>query len=171
MKTKKLLTILLFFHIYTNSFTQTLSAEEKKLYDMIMQYRKENGLSSIPLSRSLTFVAQTHVKDLVENMGYLTHAWSSCEYDSGKMETYKCMWLKPRELTNYRGYGYECAHGGSGGYLATAVSSFNSWKNSAPHNAVILNQGIWANNQWKAIGVGILNGYACIWFGEDFDNN
>ena len=55
--------------------------------------------------------------------------------------------------------------------VATAISSFNSWKNSSPHNAVILNQSIWANNHWKAIGVGILNGYACIWFGEDFDNN
>ena len=28
-----------------------------------MQYRKEKGLLDIPLSTSLTYVAQTHVKD------------------------------------------------------------------------------------------------------------
>lgn len=168
---KNTLLLFLFLQICLTTFSQTPSTEERKLYDLIMQYRKENGLSSIPLSRSLTYVAQTHVKDLVENIGHLTHAWSSCEYDAGNMKTYNCMWLKPRELTTYKGFGYECAHGGSGGYVATALSSLNSWKNSTAHNAVILNQGIWANMKWKAIGVGILNGYACIWFGEEFDSN
>jgi len=152
------------------SKSQSLTIEEKKLYDLIMKYRIDNGLSKIPLSASLTFVAQTHVKDLAENIGYLTHAWSNCRYIDSDKETFKCMWLKPRELTKYKGYGYECAHGGSGGYLASAESAFNGWKNSFPHNAVILNQGIWNDNNWRAIGIGIYKGYAAIWFGEDFDN-
>lgn len=152
------------------SFSQVLSEEERKLYYNIMEYRKENGLPNIKLSASLTYVAQMHCKDLSENIGHLTHAWSNCPYDAGDSKTYPCMWLKPRELTKYRGYGYECAHGGSGGYIATAESALNGWKASKPHNAVILNQGIWNDYNWNAIGVGILNGYAVIWFGEEFDN-
>lgn len=47
--------------------TVCLSAEEKKLYDLMMAYRKSKGLESIPLSAKLTQVAQTHAKDLAEN--------------------------------------------------------------------------------------------------------
>lgn len=160
-------TLLIFFSF--QAFSQELNSEERKLYDMIMDYREANGLPKIPLSASLTYVAQMHCKDLVENIGYLTHAWSDCNYNAEDSKTYECMWLKPRELTKYQGYGYECAHGGSGG-ITTAESSFNGWKNSKSHNAVILNQGIWENKKWNAIGVGILNGYAVIWFGEELDD-
>jgi hypothetical protein len=79
------------------------------------------------------------------------------------------MWDKPRELTNYPGNGYENAHGGSGGYQATATSSLEGWKNSPAHNAVILNQGTWQNHRWNALGVGIYKGYAVLWFGEEVD--
>jgi uncharacterized protein YkwD len=170
MKHKYYYITILFIFNYFFSFSQVLSEEERKLYNIIMEYRKENGLPNIQLSASLTYVAQMHCKDLVENIGYLTHAWSNCPYDAGDSKTYTCMWLKPSELTKYRGYGYECAHGGTGGYIATAESSFNGWKNSKPHNAVILNQNIWNDTNWNAIGVGILNGFAVIWFGEEFDN-
>lgn len=145
------------------------TAEELKLYKMINEYRMQEGLDAIPLSNSLTYVAQMHCKDLVENVGYLTHAWSNCKYEAGKGDTYSCMWMKPSELTNYKGYGYECAYGGTGGYKATAESSLNGWKSSSAHNNVILNKGIWSDNKWNALGVGILNGYACIWFGEELD--
>jgi hypothetical protein len=151
------------------AFSQELSSEERKLYNLIMDYRKVNGLPSIPLSTSLTFVSKKHCEDLVENIGYLTHAWSDCPYDPKDRSTYECMWLKPSRLTKYKGYGYECAHGGSGGYIATAESSLNGWKNSNRHNDVILNQDIWENKKWNAIGVGILNNYAVIWFGEERD--
>jgi len=170
MKQKYFYITLLFLLNHFVSFSQVLSEEERKLYKIIMEYRKENGLPNIPLSASLTYVAQMHCKDLVENIGYLTHAWSNCPYNARDSKTYPCMWQKPSELTKYKGYGYECAHGGSGGYIATAESSLNSWKNSKPHNAVILNQDNWNDNNWNAIGVGILNGYAVIWFGEEFDN-
>lgn len=169
MKNKKIIITIYFLIITSISFSQVLSNEENKLYDIIMKYRKENGLPSIPFSASLTYVAQMHCKDLVENLGFLTHAWSTCKYEAGDIQTYSCMWQKPSELTSYKGYGYECAHGGTGGYIATAESSLQSWKNSTPHNDVILNKGIW-NNKWNAIGVGILNGFACIWFGKEYDN-
>src|SRR5688572_16495119 len=59
-----------------------LQPEEKKLYDLIMEYRKEKNLDSIPLSAKLSQVAQVHAKDLSENFKPFDtkcnlHSWSS----------------------------------------------------------------------------------------------
>jgi uncharacterized protein YkwD len=79
------------------------------------------------------------------------------------------MWLAPKRLgTGYPGYGYENAFG-SYGVNASPQSAFNAWKNSPGHNAVILNQGIWSDHQWKALGVSIYRGFAVLWFGEESD--
>jgi hypothetical protein len=78
------------------------------------------------------------------------------------------MWKKPSEITNYRGNGFEIAHGGSNGYIATAVSAFNGWRNSSGHNAVIINNGNW-KTPWQAIGISIRGGYAVVWFGNERD--
>ncbi len=147
-----------------------LEPEEQKLYDLINKYRAENGLAPIPLSSSLTLVANRHVLDLDKNIGDLTHAWSDCPYDASDPSTYRCMWNAPQRLgTAYKGNGYENAHGGSGGYRATAESAFRSWRGSSDHNAVILNQGMWKDTQWRALGIGIYQGYAVLWFGEEVD--
>ena len=179
MRTKNFLLIVLFSLAYGNTFSQILSTEEKNLYDMITEYRKENGLPYIPLSKSLTFVAQTHVKDL-QTSGFVNstcnmHSWSnngpwtSCCYTSDHARA-SCMWNKPRELTSYPGNGYEISFG-SYGASVNAEGALNGWKESHGHNSVIINQGIWADNNWKAIGVGISKGYAVVWFGEELDNN
>ncbi len=75
-------------------------------------------------------------------------------------KTYPCMWFNTGELTDYKGYGYEyeCAHGGSGVYIAIAENALNGWKDCKPKNDMISNQGIWKNQNWSATGVGILNG-------------
>lgn len=146
-----------------------ISAEELKLYDLIMEYRKSKNLPTIPLSKSLTYVAQQHCLDLEVNLKSLSHSWSTCKYNSSNSKTYECMWLKPREMTAYQGYGYECAHGVSGGYPANATDALEGWKKSPPHNAVILSRGIWKSHPWNAIGIGIHGSYACIWFGEETD--
>jgi hypothetical protein len=44
-----------------------------------------------------------------------------------------------------------------------------SWKSSSGHNGVILNQGIWSDYSWKAVGVGIYRNYAVLWFGKEND--
>ena len=77
------------------------------------------------------------------------------------------MWLKPQELTEYDGYGYEIAYTYSAG--AGAEDALRSWQGSPPHNAVILNADTWRNITWKAIGVGIHGDYAVVWFGEEPD--
>ncbi len=155
---------------------QQLSEEEKKLYQLINEYRKQNNLHEIPQSPALTFVAQTHVKDLYENQPANKvcnlHSWS----DKGKWKkccylknhsNAECMWSKPRELTCYTGNGYEIAFYSSSD--ATAEEALQSWKTSYGHNNVILNEDIWRSLQWNAIGIGIYKNYAVVWFGEKKD--
>ena len=43
MKTNNILITVFFLTTYTYSFSQVLNMEEKKLFDLIMAYRKEKG--------------------------------------------------------------------------------------------------------------------------------
>ncbi len=142
-----------------------LSSEERKLYDLINEYRKQKNLKPIPLSRSLSFVARKHVVDLAENIKKLTHSWSGCNYEARGGA--HCMWEKPKELTGYNGDGYECAFWGP--VYFNAVDILEGWQDSKLHNAVIVNTGMWESKNWNALGVGIYEGYAVIWFGEEVD--
>lgn len=113
---KNIIPLIILSLIISISSAQELTSEEMKLYNNIMEYRKEKKLPSIPLSKSLTFVAQTHVSDLVNNKPDIgkcnSHSWSrkgnwtSCCYtpDHSRAE---CMWNKPSELTSYKGTGFE----------------------------------------------------------------
>lgn len=169
---KHLFYIIILSYAYA-AFGQTLTEEEKKLYDLIMAYRKAKKLPAIPLSTSLTFVAQTHVKDLSTNhpdKGKCNmHSWSSkgkwescCYTDDHKKA--ECMWNKPRELTSYKGNGFEIAASG----METAEDALAGWKSSPSHHAVIINSGTW-KKAWQAIGIGMYNGYAVVWFGNELD--
>ena len=51
--------------LISSNFVQAApSEEEMRLYNMLNEYRTANGLPAIPLSPSLTHVAQLHVRDL-----------------------------------------------------------------------------------------------------------
>jgi hypothetical protein len=78
------------------------------------------------------------------------------------------MWNKPREMTNYKGNGYEISYGG--GSSITAEGALKGWKSSTGHNNVIINKDIWKNSNWQSIGIGIYKGYAMVWFGKDKDD-
>jgi uncharacterized protein YkwD len=181
MKTKNILILHLFLLVSILSFSQVLTNEERKLYNSIMEYRNEKGLPKIPLSSSLTFVAQTHVKDLVLNKPDFgncnAHSWSSngpwkaCCYTPDHAQA-EYMWSKPRELSKYKGNGYEIACGSNvccSDFIMTADYALESWKKSSGHNAVMINQGIW-NDQWNAVGIGLYKGFAVVWFGKEIDN-
>jgi uncharacterized protein YkwD len=75
------------------------------------------------------------------------------------------MWKKPKELTVYPGNGYENAAAG----VNTPGAAVDAWKNSAPHNDVMLNQGIWKDYPWGSVGAGMQGGYAVVWFGVEAD--
>lgn len=153
-----------------------LSAEEMALYQKIMEYRKTLKLPVIPISASLTFVAQSHVWDLNTNKpdkgNCNLHSWSNkgkwkaCCYTSDHKQA-QCMWNKPSELSSYPGYGYEISTWSSG--QVTAASAIESWKSSPGHNGVMANIGMWKSMQWKSIGIGLIDHYAVVWFGTDAD--
>jgi hypothetical protein len=180
MTTFKVILVLLSLIIFQKAESQTtcITAEEKRLYKLINEYRQEKGLEKITLSVSLTIVAQTHVKDLEENNpdkgNCNLHSWSDkgkgkwkgcCYTDDHKKAT--CMWDKPKELTNYQDYGFEISCQGLD--ADKALSALNMWKSSSAHNAVIINEGIWKTSEWKAVGVGIYGDYAVVWFGKETD--
>jgi uncharacterized protein YkwD len=155
-----------------------LSREEKKLYDLLMEYRRANNLETIPLSESLTIVAQTHARDLSENYKFdpinrcNPHSWSgkgkwsSCCYTNDHKKS-SCMWVKPKEITGYEGNGFEIAYYSSGG--ANAQEGLDGWKISPGHNPLIVNSGTWEKVKWNAIGIGIYKEYGLVWFGEILD--
>ena len=154
------------------ALAQELSADEQQLYELIMDYRKSMNLPSIPLSESLTYVAQTHSLDLVENrpdQGKCNlHSWSekgkwtACCYTSDHAEA-SCMWNKPKEISNYVYHGYEISCVGMS--TLSPKEALDIWISSPPHYEVIINKGIW-NDPWKAIGIGMHEGYATVWFGH-----
>jgi uncharacterized protein YkwD len=155
-------------NIYSNLSGDGLEAEERKLYDMVNDYRALHGLPAIPLSKALTSVANRHAQDLSQNIGYLTHSWSDAPFNSSDSSTWSNMWTAPQRLqTGYPGYGYENAYWNSAG--VTAENSLLGWQNSPAHNSVILNQNGWENLDWQAVGVGIYGEYAVLWFGEEVD--
>jgi hypothetical protein len=156
-----------------------LQPEEKKLYDIIMAYRKEKKLPGIPLSAKLTKVAQIHAKDLAENHTPFDpncnmHSWSdkgnwtACCYTNDHKDP-GCMWNKPKEITGYESNGFEISfYSGAG---VTAEQALESWKTSNGHNQVIINESIWKNISWKAIGVGIYEDYGVVWLGQLADTS
>lgn len=157
-----------------------LSTKEAQLLSKIRAYREERGLPQVPVSSSLTRVARTHVRDLAAHEpheGSLfgtdqcnLHSWSdegpwsSCCYTPDHAEA-QCMWKKPRELTEYTGRGFEIAARG----VETAQQALSGWKTSRGHNSVLVNRGEWSQVEWEAVGVGMYEGYAVVWFGKKAD--
>lgn len=171
--------LLLVSVVYAISLYAQPTADEARLYQLIMEYRASKGLPSIPLSVSLTKVAQIHAKDMYLYFdeipkGCNGHSWSKhgpwkkCDYYPDHRNA-QGMWDKPRELTSYPGNGYEIAYGSNYTPPCTPEGALDGWKHSPLHNAVIINANGWAASQWNAIGVGIYKGCACVWFGKEQD--
>ncbi|HSW68260.1 MAG TPA: SPOR domain-containing protein [Bacteroidales bacterium] len=150
-----------------------ISDTELQLYRLINEYRVIHGLEIIPLSRSLSYVAHMHVIDLHTNrpdlFGCGLHSWSNkgnwsaCCYaeDPNRLN---CMWSKPRELTSYMGDGHEMILWEN--IQPSPRSVLEQWRNLEPTNDMLLNRNRWSGRTWKAMGVGIYEGYVSLWFGE-----
>lgn len=180
---KSIVLILLLFVVLTGFDPQPVTTdvcvtpEEMKLYTLIMEYRKTKKLEAIPLSTKLTLVAQTHAKDLADHYKFdpknkcNPHSWSgkgnwsACCYADHNQAS--CMWIKPREIADYPGNGYEIAYYSSIG--ASAQEGLDGWKISRGHNPLLINSGTWSTRKWKAIGIGIYKEYGLVWFGEEED--
>lgn len=160
---------------------ECLSEEEAELARLINEARRSHGLAELPISRSLTQVAQWHVIDLERNrprsgpdgqgsLGSL-HSWSSrgiwtpvC-YKGDRLSVQR-MRNKPREITSnlFTGSGYEIAYRHSAG--ATPSRALAGWMRSPGHNGVLLQKGSWARAGWTSMGVGMYGEYAVAWFGN-----
>jgi uncharacterized protein YkwD len=166
-----------------NSLTENcLTPTELELYRQINEYRAQKNLPKVELSASLCYVARTHAIDQSENYKdgkrCNMHSWSakgnwsSCCYTPDHKKA-KCMWDKPRELTSYRGDGYEISFYSTYEYTSPsdyAKDILNGWKKSSGHNDVLINKSIWKNVSWQAIGIGIYGEYANVWFGKEKDS-
>ena len=172
---KQLFLIVVVTYIFFPASAQELNQQEKQLYKIITEYRKSANLPEVPVSKSLTTVAQTHVKDLQNNKPVTNtcnmHSWSSngkwqpvCY--TGDRKSAELMWSKPRELTSYKGDGYEIAYYTSADF--NPENALKSWKESKGHNDVIMNKGIWTRS-WNAMGIGVYGNYAVVWFGVEKD--
>lgn len=82
------------------------------------------------------------------------------------------MWRKPQELTSYASTGFEIAIGTPGeatGYVLDSRRALEIWKGSPAHHDVIVNQGTWQSTTWRAMGAGIIDSHAAVWFSKDTD--
>lgn len=164
---------------------ECLTSEEQALARLINEYRVEHGLPQIPVSYWLTTVSQWHVLDLAEyhpdtatdarGRECNSHSWSAngswtpvC-YTSN--DDAPLMWSKPREISSgdYASYGYEIAYRSSG--AASAEGAFRAWTNDANHDDVILERNLWQGREWPAMGIGMRDGYAVVWFGDQADTS
>ena len=157
---------------YANT-ADCLNPQEAELADLVNDYRQQNGLARVPISFSLSSVGQWHVdtNDAWDGACNL-HSWSNARpalwdpmcYTADHAQAAQ-MWNKPRQITDgdYNADGYENS-AWSGGTIS-AVSALNLWKGSAGHNQVILNLGMWNGQTWRAMGVGVSQHFAVLWFG------
>ena len=154
----------------------SISPGDMELFKMINQYRKENGLAPVQLSRSLSYVAALHVKDLFlhhpDAGNCNTHSWSSkgfwAPFCYPKDETKKnSVWDKPKELTRYPSKAYEIVYWENNPVNRDTVMFV--WQTEEYFNNFLLNTGKWNGTTWNAIGVAVYENYACAWFGEVAD--
>lgn len=169
----------------TNNQEVCLSQNEIELGKLINAYRLTYDLKPISISSALTKVAQAHVRDRAVNFVFdesdrcNMHSWSDkgvwkeCCYSGGSDGT--CMWDKPEEIAGYAGKGYEIIMVSIDSEDSTkevdASYALDAWKESWHHNGVILNQNIWKIMDWRAMGIGIYQGYAAVWYGAEKDES
>lgn len=160
---------------YANT-ADCLNPQEATLVALVNQYRQQNGLPAVAASFSLSSVGQWHVWDLEVNDpsggNCNLHSWSAARpvlwqpmcYTADHAQAAQ-MWNKPRQITGnvYNSNGYENAAWHSN--AITAAGALQQWQNSPGHNQVILNQGAWAGQTWRAMGVGVSQHFAVLWFG------
>ncbi len=153
-----------------------ISQDEMILYNMLNDLRRQNNLASIPLSKSLCVVARIHIDDLItsrpQEKGCSLNSWSTngkwTPCCSGKDPIgMKCMNAKPREITGYTGLGYELVYWEEKN--VTPGDAVDLWQQTNVSGDMILNREKWQSKKWKAMGVGLKNGYAIVWLGDKTD--
>ena len=153
-----------------------ISPEEMDLYDKINAYRESLSLPPISISRSLSYVAKTHARDLFFNNpdqgDCNSHSWSGAGNWKpfcypGDEKKNNSVWDKPKELTPYNSKGYEIVYWENNPVNIDSVLPF--WKSIDYFNSFLVSNGKWQGKTWMAVGIGICENYASVWFGEAAD--
>jgi len=153
-----------------------ISRDEIILFNMVNDLRMKNNQPVIRLSKSLCTVARVHIDDLIasqpQSNGCNLNSWSGngnwTACCNGKDPNgLKCMNSKPREITTYSGSGFELVYWDE--ETATPAEAYQLWQETDLSKDMILNHAKWQAKSWKAMGVGIRNGYAVIWLGDKAD--
>lgn len=164
------------FHAHTQMPDICLTKDEYRLFSLINVYRVKKGLAVIPVSTSLSYVAKIHARDLYLNNPDTSFCslnswsnkgpWTDCchsKYTPNPL----CIVNKPKELTTYSGEGHELVYWDSEELHPDTV--FHFWSSVEQARDVLLNEKKWSFFSWKAMGVGMFKGYACVWLGEALD--
>jgi len=175
-------TITIIFLFFTAGYVKSqipdfcLTQDEYRLYSLINNYRTKQGLGIIPISKSLCYVAKIHARDLSINNPDTSFCslnswsdkglWTACCH-SRYTPNPACIVNKPAELTKYTGEGHELTYWDSEKLHPDTVLRF--WQSIEQAKEVLLNQKKWSYFNWKALGVGLYKGYACVWVGEVTD--
>ncbi len=141
-----------------------LSNDERELFRLINEYRKQKNLPEVTLSNDLSLVASRHLRDLNLNLKYLTHSWSDCEFNDKDSKTWNCIFNAPKKFfPDFSGIGFENVYFISTGKVIP-LQALEGWKKSPLHNSVILNLDNFKNYNWSEGGVAIDGKYAALWF-------
>lgn len=160
----------------SQEFDICLSEDELALANSINQFRQENDLEPVSLSKSLSYVADVHTKDLYFNFSpygacglyYWSDEgrWDPC-CPSGDEEELECIYDKPNELTGYRSKGYEAVFYQNSG--VTPEIAYQHFKSDSSAINLALETGRYDGKKWNAMGVSVFEGFVSIWFGELID--
>ncbi len=175
------LTLISFFSIASGqkavpeNFCITL--DEQGLMEKLNSLREDYGKTAIEFSKSLSYVAAIHVRDLAEhhpdtsvcNLSSWSDKgdWSPCCHNP-YLPKQDCMWDKPKELTAYPYRGYELAGFFEGGLNSDSAMKY--WSDNKDALDMILTEGIYGNKKWITMGVAIYKEYVSVWFGQRKDN-
>lgn len=153
-----------------------MSNNELNLFDRINLLRVDYDESILQLSASLSYVAQLHIDDLINNnpdtsiCNYSSWSdkgnWTPCCYNN-YIYNPDCMWDKPKELTPYRYRGYELVTFFENEFNNDSI--INLWSDSKEVLDMILTRGDYSKKKWICGGVAINKNYVSLWFGQRKD--
>ena len=176
-----ILPIALFISLYGSAQKEIpsdycMSTDEVTLFNKLNQLIDEYGKTELELSASLSYVASTHVDDLLNNKPDTSVCnlsswsdkgdWTACCHNP-YVPQQDCMWDKPKELTTYPYRGYELVSFFEDGFNTDSVMQL--WTASKQVLDMILTEGNFKKKKWICMGVGMNKNYVSVWFGQRSD--
>ncbi len=132
------------------------------LLTIINSYRMDHKLPVLRLDSALNVTAKAHAIDFCTKVKDGNgHTWS--DGSTGQRACDKAVeYGYPIPAAEIAHYHYPDPYTKS----CTPVCAFKDWIASPEHDDVILEKGEAQDFHWRACGIYIYKGFACVWFGE-----